>query len=346
MHIALVTDAWTPQVNGVVRTLQQMCLYAAQFGFEIVPVTPADYRTVPCPSYPEIRLAVTTPWRVSRRLDEINPDHVHIATEGPLGWMARRWCRKHGRIFTTSYHTHFPAYVSTRFGIPESWVMTPLRWFHGAADICMVATESLEQELRENGIERFGRWSRGVDTERFHPRGRSDLDMPGPVFLYVGRVAVEKNLDAFLALDLPGTKVIVGDGPARRPLGAKFPDAVFLGVKEGEELATVYAAADVFVFPSRTDTFGIVLLEALASGLPVAAYPVPGPKDVIGDSGTGVLDEDLRKAALAALEISPEKCRAYAETFSWQASAAAFFGNVRAAHGEDWPAAKGAAISR
>ncbi|HYF56266.1 MAG TPA: glycosyltransferase family 1 protein, partial [Salinarimonas sp.] len=283
-------------------------------------------------SYPEIRLALARPGRVAAMIREAAPDCVHIATEGPIGYAARRACLAQGRSFSTSYHTRFPEYLAARAPVPERWSYAALRRFHNAGSACMVSTPSLARELTGRGFLNVVPWTRGVDTDLFRPREDACPDWPRPIFLSVGRLAVEKNLEAFLALDLPGTKVVVGDGPDRARLEAIDPGARFLGALTGEALARVYAAADVFVFPSRTDTFGIVLLEALASGVPVAAYPVTGPLDVLGETGCGVLDWDLRAAALQALRIPRERCREEALAHSWAESARQFFGNVRAAH--------------
>jgi glycosyltransferase involved in cell wall biosynthesis len=332
MRVMIVTDAWRPQVNGVVRSLEYMAEQAPSFGAEVVFLTPERFRSFPMPTYPEIRLSLTRPEIVGRMIAEAQPDHVHIATEGPLGFSARLACRREERIFTTSYHTRFPEYLSARLPVPEGLSYGVLRWFHREAKAMMVSTPSLERELSGRGFGNIVRWTRGVDIALFRPRHECVLDCPGPIFLYVGRVAVEKNLSAFLSLDLPGTKVIVGDGPARQDLERRYGGVRFLGALIGEDLARVYASADVFVFPSLTDTFGIVLLEALASGLPIAAFPVTGPVDVIGSSGCGVVDEDLRKAILEALEIPRDRCRAYGEAFTWRESARQFFSNIQAAH--------------
>ena len=332
MRILIVTDAWRPQVNGVVRSLEYMAEQGPSFGVEVSFLTPERFRSVPMPGYPEIRLSLTRPEPVGRIIAEAAPDHVHIATEGPLGWSARLACQRQRRGFTTSYHTRFPEYLAARLPVPEAWSYSALRWFHRDAKAMMVSTPSLERELSARGFKNIVRWTRGVDTMLFRPRHERILDCPGPVFLYVGRVAVEKNLPAFLSLDLPGTKVVVGDGPARQDLERRYSQVRFLGALAGEDLARVYASADVFVFPSLTDTFGIVLLEALASGLPIAAFPVMGPVDVIGSSDCGILDADLRKAALAALEIPGQRCRAHGETFTWRESARQFFLHIKAAH--------------
>lgn len=335
-HILVATDAWHPQINGVVRTLTMMAEAARGFGDEVSFLTPQSFRTVAMPSYPDLRLALPHPARIAELIKAARPDSIHIATEGPIGLLVRRYCRKHGLPFTTSFHTRFPEYVSARSPIPESWVWSVLRWFHRPSHAVMAATPALAAELRARGFRNVVLWSRGVDTALFHPRS-VDLCLPMPVFLNVGRVAVEKNLEAFLELDLPGTKVVVGDGPARLALERKYPDAVFLGARHGEELAEIYAAADVFVFPSKTDTFGLVLLEALASGLPVAAFPVTGPSDVIGASPVGVLHDDLRTACLDALAIPRQACIDFAALHTWQASARVFVDHALAARPVDQP---------
>jgi glycosyltransferase involved in cell wall biosynthesis len=332
MRVLVATDAWHPQINGVVRSLEHMAAQAPAQGAEVAFLTPAAFRTLPMPSYPEIRLSLTTPGGVARRIAEIAPDCVHVATEGPIGFAVRAACLAEGRSFTTSYHTRFPEYLAARAPVPERWAYAALRRFHNAGAACMVSTASLARELEARGFTNVVPWTRGVDTDLFRPRDEACPDLKRPIFLSVGRLAVEKNLAAFLGLDLPGTKVVVGDGPARAELERIDPNARFLGALTGEALARVYASADVFVFPSLTDTFGIVLLEALASGLPVAAYPVTGPLDVIGDTGCGVLDHDLRRACLEALRISRERCRAQALRCSWAESGRQFFDNIRAAH--------------
>jgi glycosyltransferase involved in cell wall biosynthesis len=324
MRILLVTDAWSPQVNGVVRTLQTVRGECENLGHRIEVVSPDRFSTFACPTYPEIRLALNPMPRLARIVEEFRPEAVHIATEGPLGLAARRLMLRAKFPFTTSYHTRFPEYVAARFPVPTALGYAYMRWFHGPSHGMMVATETVASELIERRFDNIRRWSRGVDTVLFHPERARPLDLPRPVFLYVGRIAVEKNLAAFLALDLPGTKLLVGAGPQAAELKRRYPTAVFAGPRFGEALAEAYASADVFVFPSRTDTFGLVLLEALASGVPVAALPVPGPLDVIGGSGVGVLDEDLGRAARAALAIPREACRAYAETRSWKSCAEQF----------------------
>jgi glycosyltransferase involved in cell wall biosynthesis len=327
MKIVVATDAWG-QTNGVVFAYQRMLEPLREFGAELAFVTPAGFHTIPLPTYPDIRLAFATPREVGRRIERENADHVHIATEGPIGWAARTWCLKRGLPFTTSYHTRFPEYVRARLPAPLAWSYAFLRRFHAPAQRVLVPTLSMKQELERRGFSRVALWTRGVDHGLFRPREASILDLPRPIWLNVGRVAVEKNLEAFLELDLPGSKVIVGDGPARKGLEKAFPSAHFLGEKFGAELAEIFASADVFVFPSRTDTFGVVLIEALASGLPVAAYPVTGPLDVIADSGAGALDADLRRACLAALEVSREQARARSLEFTWRESARQFVEHV------------------
>ena len=327
MRILVATDAWHPQVNGVVRTLTMMAEAAKAFGVDVSFLNPQSFRTFAMPSYRDLRVALPYPWKIAQLIAEARPDSIHIATEGPIGLLVRRHCRQLGLPFTTSFHTRFPEYISARLPIPESWIWAALRAFHRPSQAVMAATPALASELRARGFRNVVLWPRGVDATHFHPRP-VDLGLPRPVFLCVGRVAVEKNLEAFLDLDLPGTKVIVGDGPARAALAQKYTQAVFLGARQGEALAQAYAAADVFVFPSKTDTFGLVLLEALASGLPVAAFPVTGPRDVIGSAPVGALNDDLRAACLSALIISPQACLEFAARHTWKASARAFVDNI------------------
>jgi len=328
MRIALVTDAWLPQTNGVVRTLTITAEKLAQLGHEVMPITPLDFRTVPCPTYPEIRLSLFAASRVRQRLDALDPDAVHIATEGPLGLAARRWCLRRGRDFTTSYHTQFPEYVRARFPIPLGVSYAFLRWFHGKAAHTLVATPSMRASLEARGFRNLAYWSRGVDTNLFRPRDAPCLDVARPIWLYFGRVSVEKGIEDFLALDLPGTKLVVGDGPATGALRSKYPDAVFTGYRFGDELARHVATADVFVFPSRTDTFGLVLIEAMACGVPVAAYPVTGPIDVVANGVTGILSDDLRAAALAALKLDRNACREHALRYTWEAATQQFIATL------------------
>jgi glycosyltransferase involved in cell wall biosynthesis len=329
MRVLVATDAWHPQINGVVHTLGELARAAPSFGASIAFLTPEGLRSLPLPTYPGMRLAIARPRTIARRIVELRPAAIHIATEGPIGLLVRRYCLRNGLAFTTSFHTRFPEYVAARTPIPDSWTWAALRWFHGAAGGVMAATPSLEAELAGRGFDSVRAWPRGVDATLFRPRPGADLGLPRPVFLTVGRLAVEKNIAAFLALDLPGSKVVVGDGPARAELTRQFPDAVFLGARRGEDLARAYAAADVFVFPSRTDTYGLVLLEALASGVPLAAFPVAGPRDVVAGAPVAAFDEDLRAACLKALSLSREECRTFALGKTWDASARMFLANVR-----------------
>ncbi len=331
-RILIVTDACHPQINGVVRTLKHLADGLAATGRDVSFLTSEGFRTIPMPSYPDIRLALATPRRIAARIEAFKPDHIHIATEGPLGILARRYCLSRGEAFTTSYHTRFPEYVHDRVPIPEAWTYALLRRFHNSGAGTLVAAPSLAAELKQRGFDKVRQWTRGVDTELFSPNRQKILDLPRPIFLYVGRVAVEKNLPAFLDLDLPGSKVVVGSGPALTTLEAHYPEVNFLGVHTGVALANIYASSDVFVFPSRTDTFGIVLLEALASGLPVAAYNVTGPGDVFADGVGGVLSNDLGQAAIDALNIDGQVARRKAMAYSWQACADQFITHVRNAH--------------
>ncbi len=329
MKILIVTDAWEPQVNGVVRTLKSTRRELEAMGHTVDMITPLEFRTIPCPTYPEIRLSLFPSVRVAQRIRDFAPDALHIATEGPLGTAARRYALRREMPYTTAYHTRFPEYVQARFGIPLSWTYRFLRWFHGPAQAVMAPTPVVLDDLQRYGIGHCVLWTRGVDLDVFKTQRVNVLNTAHPIFLYVGRVAVEKNVEAFLALDLPGSKWVVGDGPALASLRARYPGANYLGVLSQPELARVYASADVFVFPSRTDTFGLVLLEALASGLPVAAYPVTGPIDVLGDSPAGVMHEDLREACLEALRIDRAAARAHAERFSWRAASEQFLAHLR-----------------
>lgn len=326
MRIALVTDAWAPQVNGVVRTLAATMGELARRGHEIMLISPDQYRSVPCPTYPEIRLALAGVGSVRKRLDGFAPDAVHIATEGPLGIAARRYCLRRNRPFTTAYHTQFPDYLANRTGLPGAVFWPFIRWFHRPSAGIMVATESVRRQLRKQGLEQLRHWTRGVDLALFHPDAvPPDLffELERPIQLYVGRVAVEKNIEAFLRNPHPGSKVVVGDGPALGKLRAAFPDAHFLGRQGGEALASCYVGADVLVFPSRTDTFGLVMIEALACGTPVAAYPVNGPIDVL-DRASGAMDADLGRAIARALMLDRQDCVARGRGFGWGRSADQF----------------------
>jgi glycosyltransferase involved in cell wall biosynthesis len=328
LHLALVTDAWAPQVNGVVRTLQRTKLELERLGHRVGVISPDQFRTIPCPTYREIRLALWPERKLALQLDALKPDAIHIATEGPLGRAARAWCLKRRFPFTTAYHTRFPEYVAARFAVPLAWTYAIVRRFHAPATRVMVATQSIESELVARGFANISRWTRGVDLELFRPDERAALDLPRPIHLYVGRVAVEKNIGAFLALRLPGSKVVIGDGPQRAALAAQYPDVHFLGAKSGADLARHVAAGDVFVFPSLTDTFGLVMLEAMACGLPVAAFPVAGPKDVVREGEVGALDWDLAKAVERAIALPRAACRLYAQTFSWEAATRQFLANL------------------
>jgi glycosyltransferase involved in cell wall biosynthesis len=323
-RIAIVTDAWDPQVNGVVTTLGRTAACLRNDGHEVSIVSPALFRSVPCPTYPEIRLSVGAGPVMDRILERIDPEIVHVATEGPLGFAARACLLRRGLRFSTSYHTRFPQYLRARAPIPLQWSYAALRWFHRAAARVMVNTPSMRRELRQRGFRNLVVWGRGVDCGLFRPRDAAVLDLPRPIFAYAGRVAVEKNLDAFLSLDLPGSKLVIGGGPDAAMLQKRYPRAHFVGYRFGPDLAAHIASADVFVFPSRTDTFGLVLLEAMACGVPVAAFPVAGPRDVVHHGRTGVLDEDLRAAALAALRLDPAHCREAALARSWERATAEF----------------------
>ena len=332
MKIVIVTDAWFPQVNGVVRTLKTVGEQVERLGHRVAFITPDMFRTIPCPTYPEIRLCINAGARLSDMIAAEAPDAIHIATEGPLGIAARKWCLKRKFPFTTAFHTRFPEYVHARFRVPVDWSWAVLRWFHGPSKGVMVATPTLQRELRGRGLPNTKMWTRGVDLDLFRPQRKSlFVDFDEPVFMFVGRVAVEKNIDAFLRLDLAGTKVVVGDGPQRSQLEARYPDVIFAGEQHGEALAAHFAAADVFVFPSLTDTFGLVLLEAMACGVPVAAFPVPGPADVVTDPRAGVLDNDLAAAARKALTLSRVDAREHASGYSWENCARIFLGNLHPA---------------
>ena len=332
MRILIVTDAWHPQINGVVRTLDRLAFDVGRLGHSIEFLTPQNYPTAPLPGYPEIQLALATPQAVADAIEAHNPDALHISTEGPLGWLARHWAIKVQRPFTTCYHTRYPQYISARYPIPEAMTYGVMRYFHNAGVATMVATPALQTELHHQGFNRCLIWSRGVDAERFNPNARAPLAFPGPIFLCVARVAVEKNLEAFLSLDLPGSKLIVGDGPDRAMLEAKYPDAHFLGARFGDDLARLYASADVFVFPSKTETFGLVMLEALASGTPVAAFPVEGLIPELARAGAGIMSQDLRAAALQALERPRDTCRSFALGYSHENAAKQFLNNVSEAY--------------
>jgi glycosyltransferase involved in cell wall biosynthesis len=332
MRIALVSDAWTPQVNGVVRTLTTTVAYLRKLGHEVETLTPDQFATISCPTYPEIRLALLAGPALGRRLEAFDPDALHIATEGPLGFAARRWCLDRGMPFTTSFHTRFPDYLAMRTRLPADWFWPPVRRFHMPAATVYAATATLEAELRRRGLPRTHRWSRGVDLTLFSPDGPTIpelADLPRPILLHVGRVAVEKNIGAFLDLDTPGTKVVVGNGPALEALRSRYPDVRFLGALHGERLAAAYRSADVLVFPSRTDTFGLVMIEALASGVPVAAYPVAGPLDILGDRPVGAMELDLGAAVRRALTIDRGACAAMGRGYDWATCTGQFLAGLR-----------------
>ena len=329
-RIAIVTDAWLPQMNGVVRTLTTTCDILRQHGHEVLTISPDQFANCPCPTYPEIRLALSAPGAVADRLRRFAPDAIHIATEGPLGLAARRHCLRTATPFTTAYHTQFPDYVAQRTHLPAEWFWRYISWFHAPACRILVATASIAEELRSHGLDQLHGWSRGVDLACFTPDAPPPPEyagLEGPIQLYVGRVAPEKNLEAFLEGSYPGSKVVVGDGPALESLRARYPQALFLGRRSGRELAGCYAAADVFVFPSRTDTFGLVMIEALACGTPVAAYPVPGPCDIVTDR-VGALAENLDRAIAAALFCDRRVCARYGASFSWGAATAQFLSGL------------------
>ena len=330
MRILIATDAWHPQVNGVVRTLTSLARSALALGAEIEFLTPDGFPAVDVPTYPGLRVAWPNRREIAARIEQVSPDAIHIATEGPIGWAVRGYCVRRQLAFTTSYTTRFPEYIAVRSIIPASLSYAVLRHFHAAGTMTMIATASLRQELGGRGFKRLGSWTRGVDTALFTPDDAIELDLPRPIFMTMGRVAVEKNLEAFLELNLPGTKVVIGDGPQKAELERRYPKVRFLGEKTGRDLPCHLAAADVFVFPSLTDTFGVVQLEALACGTPVAAFPVTGPLDVIADHPVGALDADLRSACIRALGMSREACRSFALERSWENSARQFIGNLSA----------------
>jgi glycosyltransferase involved in cell wall biosynthesis len=340
MRILIATDAWEPQINGVVKTLRATIGELEKRGHALRVVAPHLFRRAAMPGYPEIEVAWPDLSMIRSIIREWDPDHIHVATEGPIGWAVRRLARSEGRIFTTSFHTRFPEYLRARLPVPLGLTYRALRRFHNAGRGVMVATPSIRAELERRGFTNVMPWGRGVDLAGFRPTADrcAFVGLPRPIFLTVGRLAPEKNMEAFLSLSLPGTKVVIGDGPAAPTLRAMFPEAVFLGAKSHGELPTFYAGADVFVFPSRTDTFGLVLIEALACGLPVAAFPAPGPVDIVADSGAGIIGEDLAVAALAALAIDRETCRRHAEGFTWAHATDQFVANLEAAHASAVPA--------
>jgi len=329
IKIAIVTDAWFPHVSGVATTIRETKEELEKMGHTVLVIGPSDFRfRVPLPGYAEIKLALFADRALAKKLNAFKPDAIHISVEGPLGLAARAYCLKRGKRFSTTYHTRFPEYVHVRTGIPTSWVYHYVRWFHGKAVHTMVASETLKKELEEHGLKNLALWHRGVDSETFNPDDPIPLEGGRPIFMYMGRVAVEKNLDAFLSLDLPGTKYIVGDGPSRKKLEARYPRAIFTGYKFGRELARHVAAADVFVFPSLTDTLGIVMLEANACGVPVAALPSQASNTVIQNGINGVVSDDLKEACLRALKLPRERAREFALTMGWKEPTELFLKNL------------------
>ena len=329
MRIAIVSDAWRPQINGVVRTIETIVRLLQAEGHEVEVFGPDRFRTLPCPTYPEIRLSLFPSARLHHMLKLFAPDAIHLVTEGPLGWAARRFCLTREIPFTTAYHTRFPEYVRARIRVPIAWSYAFVRIFHAPSSAVLVVAQSIRDELAARGFKNLMPWSRGVDITAFKPQPRQELKDTRPIWLYAGRLAVEKNIKAFLDLDLPGTKWVVGGGPQMKELQRRYKDARFFGSVGTEELSCRYAQADCFVFPSRTDTFGLVMVEALASGVPVAGYPVPGPLDVVTTPKVGALNEDLRTACLAAIGCDPVACRAHAETFTWEQCARQFRDTLR-----------------
>ncbi|BDA85104.1 GDP-mannose-dependent alpha-mannosyltransferase [Aureimonas sp. SA4125] len=329
MRILIATDAWKPQVNGVVRTLSSLAGELRQRGHEVLIVSPEDFRTFPMPTYPEIRLALAGAGRLARIIADFDPQAIHVATEGPVGLAARRAALRGGRSFTTSFHTRFPEYLSRRLPVPENLSYAFLRWFHAPASACLVPTEAVRRDLGARGFGKLVTWTRGVDRSVFRPRAPIDFGLPGPIFLTVSRIAPEKNIEAFLDLDLPGSKVVVGGGPGLADMMRRYPAVHFTGSQTGEALARHYSSADVFVFPSKTDTFGIVLIEALACGAPVASYREPGPLDVIAGTAAGSMSDDLQSACLAALKLDRAVALERSRAFTWAACADIFLGTIR-----------------
>jgi glycosyltransferase involved in cell wall biosynthesis len=333
MRLLIVSDAWSPQVNGVVTSLQALVGELRGLGHQVKLLSPADFRTLPCPSYPEIPL-VWDLWRMGAAIRDFRPDCVHLATEGPLGWAARRWLVRRGLAFSSAIHTRFPEYVNSRWPwLPLRWGYALLRAFHRPSQAVLVTTERMREEFAGWGFKHLALWRKGVDTQLFRPPAQPAA-VSSLVFLYVGRIAPEKNVEAFLRLDLPGEKQVVGDGPQRADLQAAYPQVRFLGYRHGAALAQAFQQASVLVFPSRTDTYGLVMLEALACGTPVAAFPVAGPLDVLQAGVSGVLDEDLRAACLAALSLDRGRCAELAARQSWRASALEFLAQQPLLDGE------------
>lgn len=345
MRVAIVSDAWKPQINGVVRTLETVCRLLGEWGHEVEVFGPDRFRTLPCPTYQEIRLSLFPSSRLRRLLTAFRPDAVHLVTEGPLGWAARHFCQTSGIPFTTAYHTRFPEYVKLRTGMPLSWGYALMRRFHAPSSAVLVVSSAIRDELAAHGFTHLVPWSRGVDISAFRPRPKEETGEPRPIWLYAGRIAIEKNIEAFLALDLPGTKWVVGGGPELLKLQRRFPSARFFGAVDSAELAYRYAQADCFVFPSVTDTFGLVMVEALASGVPVAGYPVPGPLDVVTDPKVGALNSDLRSACLSALGRDGQDCRRHAESFTWERCAQQFVNALHRIPRRHWRSLPGRSVS-
>lgn len=328
MRIAIISDAWHPQINGIVTTLDNTRHALASLGHTVKLIDPSPFRVIPCPGYPHFKLAFLCGPRLRPLIEAFKPDAIHIATEGPVGFAARRYCLYKNFRYTTSFHSRYPEYLNMRAGFPL-WISHQyLHWFHAKSDRVMVATQSMHKELSDMGYQHLFNWSRGVNTQLFRPQDKSFIKDKRPISMYMGRVAVEKNIEAFLDLEIPGTQYVIGNGPQRKILKDQYPDVRFLGYKQGEELARYIAAADVFVFPSKTDTFGLVMLEALACGVPVAAYPVTGPKDVINDPRVGTLNNNLQTAVLTSLSLESNDCRKYALNYTWQQSARQFLNNL------------------
>ena len=344
MRIAIVSDAWRPQINGVVRTIETVSQLLRAQGHDVEVFGPDRFRTLPCPTYPEIRLSLFPAARLDHMLKLYAPDAIHVVTEGPLGWAARAFCRRRDIPFTTAYHTRFPEYVRARIRVPLSWSYAFVRRFHAPSAAVLVVAQSIRDELTQRGFRNLVPWSRGVDISASHPRPRAETEAARPIWLYAGRVAIEKNIKAFLDLDLPGTKWVVGGGPQLKELKRHYKDVYFFGSVDTEELSRRYAEADCFVFPSRTDTFGLVMVEALASGVPVAGYPVPGPLDVVTVPDVGAVDEDLRTACLAAVQGDPAACRRHAEAFTWASCAEQFLATLRPIPRSVWQPMKRRAV--
>lgn len=328
MKIALISDAWHPQINGVVTTLTNTIKELERLGHEVKLFTPDLFKNYPCPGYPDVRLAFLCGPRLRPLIKAFNPDALHLVSEGPVGYAARRFCQEFGYRYTTSYLSQYPDYLNLRIGFPTQISEVYLRWFHSDSTRVMVSTPTLGEELRKKGYQHLVRWSRGVDTDLFRPRDKGFIKDLRPIFMYTGRVAIEKNIEDFLKLELPGTKYVVGDGPHKDILEKKYPASRFVGYQQGEKLARYMAAADVFVFPSLTDTFGVVLLEALACGVPVAAFPVQGPIDVITNINVGILSDDLHHAAMTALSLKPTDCQRYAMQYTWEKCTQQFVDNL------------------